>query len=197
MRSARRGWVGWGPSEQQGSVSPRGPAPPQVLAASLLCPPACASAAVSLLSLGRLLTGPPSPPLASQRLAGWGGDLSSGSIKTSWLTHSHGQWCLGKDLRGSSCDCPRPSPVGPDTATHSQELDPKRGLLRALPLTPFHILWALAARLGPHPGSDLTTASYPSFPVPLLSVLCRILTAPSDPAAFWSASGRDQTFWGC
>lgn len=47
------------------------------------------------------LVGPSHPcsPLASQGL----GHLSSGSIKTSWLTDSHGKWCLGKvGFKGSS-----------------------------------------------------------------------------------------------
>lgn len=66
------------------------------------------------------------PPLYwPLRFVGWG--EPSGSIKTSWLTHSHGQWCLGKDFRGSSWDH-LSAWLALMLPTH-QELDPKQGLL--------------------------------------------------------------------
>lgn len=78
--------------------------PPQVLAGLSLLP----CSLCIFYSVHSSLLGPPPyrttlPSIGPSDLWG-GGTLSSGSIKTSWLTHSHGQWCLGKDFRGSSWD---------------------------------------------------------------------------------------------
>lgn len=50
---------------------------------------------------------------------------------------------FGEGLQGQLLGLPL-SPVDPDPATHSQELDPKQGLLDAVfSVTSFHNLWAL------------------------------------------------------
>lgn len=88
---------------RSGHFSTAAGAPLRLWQASLLCP-----SALCLLQGPSFLFRPPLYRiiLPSIGLSGIGraGGLSSGSIKTSWLTHSHGQWCLGKDFRGSSRD---------------------------------------------------------------------------------------------
>lgn len=79
------------------------------------------------------------PPLFSINLSRIGG-LSSGSIKTSWLTDSHGKWCLGKKgFRVSSWGLPT-SAMGWSTAYPNpllREQTPKAFIGCASPPWPF------------------------------------------------------------
>lgn len=71
---------------------------------SCLC--SCNASILPLFLIGAPLIPYRHPSLFSISLSRIGG-LSSGSIKTSWLTDSHGKWCLGKKgFRGSSWGLP-------------------------------------------------------------------------------------------
>lgn len=143
----------------------------------------CCSASLSLASFQD------HPPL-HWPLWDWDWGLFSGSIKTSWLTHSHGQWCLEKDFRGISWD--RPSAHSTLTLPiYSQELPPQArpapgflqcdifpqpvgtGFSGVLVLVPHHYLLPLPSCYSPV--------------CPLSYLLCTI----TDPNAFGQPSVRD------
>lgn len=72
------------------------------------------------------------------------------------------------------------SPVDPDVATHSQELDSSKVCSVLFSVTSSHILWTLATQLGPHLGLSPHHSLTAPFPVFLLSVPCHICPVPSQ-----------------
>lgn len=127
------------------------------------------------LSLGLLLTGPPSPLLASQ-ICGVGG--------TFWLNKDFLvdtlTWpvVFGEGLQRQLLGSPL-SLVDPDVA-HPPGARPQARSALLFSVTSSHILWALATQLGPHLGSGPHHSLTAPFPVILISVPCHICPAPSQ-----------------
>lgn len=178
-----------GPFGQQWNTPSQPQTPPQVLAVLSLPFSLCVCCRVLPLSLGLLFTGSSFPPLAS---GDWEGRRAFFLLNKDFLIDTL-TWPMvfgerfQRQLLGSLL-----SPVHPDTAIHSQELDHKQGLLCVFfSVTSFHNLWA------PGLGWILTPPLTPPFPVTLMSVPHRICSAPSDPNN-WSAFWQRPTplFWG-
>lgn len=110
------------------------------------------------------------PPLFSISLSRIGG-LSFGSIKTSLLTDSHGQWCLGKRVfRGSSWGLPLAQWIGaPPIPLISGYQPTPEGTPQSLCgcLCCANPPWALAAEL-----RSLRDAQASSSPLPYYSMGC-------------------------